>query len=143
MQRSTRIVMLSTCLCILLASVLITYAGSLTPPAGPIVPTMKTLTEVEPRTPIGLTTTPGDPDSLYKITQPGSYYLTGNVQGVAGKMGIEVVASHVTIDLRGFEMVGVAGSLAGIDINNGAAGNLIGITVRDGTLRGWGSDGIK
>ncbi|TWT43883.1 hypothetical protein RAS1_02830 [Phycisphaerae bacterium RAS1] len=118
-------------------------AGDLLPPAGPIASTMKTLAQVEPRTPISSATTPGDGDSLYKITQPGSYYLTGNVQGVAGKMGVEVVASHVTIDLRGFELVGVAGSLAGIDINNGAVGTLFGITIRNGTLRGWGNDGIK
>src|SRR5262245_50594054 len=89
-------------------------AGDLNPPVGPITSTMKTLTEVEPRTPISLTTTPGDGDSLYKITQPGSYYLTGNVQGVAGKMGIEVVSSHVKIDLGGFQLLGVPGSLAGI-----------------------------
>jgi parallel beta-helix repeat protein len=118
-------------------------AGDLNPPVGPIMPTMKTLTEVEPRTPISLATTPGDGDSLYKITQPGSYYLTGNVQGVAGKMGIEVVTSHVTIDMRGFDLVGMPGSLAGIDTNNGAAGGIIGTVVRDGTIRGWGSDGIK
>src|SRR5262245_43726281 len=126
MQRSTRIVMFSTCSCILLASVLIAYAGSLTPPAGPIAPTMKTLAEIEPRTPIGPTTTPGGPNSLYRITQPGSYYLTGNVQGVAAKAGIEIVASQVTIDMHGFELVGAAGSLAGIDMNNGGAGNLFG-----------------
>jgi parallel beta-helix repeat protein len=114
-------------------------AGDLNPPAGPIAPTMKTLTEVEPRIAINATNTPGDADSVFKITQPGSYYLTGNVQGVAGKTGIEVTASHVTIDLRGFELVGVAGSLAGIDINF----VLFGVTIKDGTIRGWGSDGIK
>jgi hypothetical protein len=39
---------------------------------------MKTLDEVEPRIPIGPDTTPGDSDSTYKITEPGSYYLTDN-----------------------------------------------------------------
>jgi parallel beta-helix repeat protein len=126
-----------------LAAAVWLQAGDLNPPVGPIQPTMKTLDQVEPRIPISTASTPGDADSVFKITQSGSYYLTGNVQGVAGKMGIEVVASHVTIDLRGFEMVGVAGSLAGIDLNNGAIGNIFGITIRDGTIRGWGSDGIK
>lgn len=58
---------------------------------------MKTLAQVEPRTPIGPDTTPGDNDStpsLYKITQPGSYYLTGPITGVADKIGIETAASN-------------------------------------------------
>src|SRR5262249_23210564 len=135
MQRFTRIIMLSASLCILFVAVLMTYAGSLTPPARPIAPTLKTLARIEPPTPIGATTTPGGSNSLYRITQAGSYYLTGNVQGVAGKSGIEIVASQVTIDLGGFELVGVAGSLAGIDMNNGGAGNLFGVTIRDGTIR--------
>ena len=58
---------------------------------------------------------------MFKITQPGSYYLTSNVTGVAGKAGIEVTAPNVTIDLRGFELLGVPGSLAGIDLNAGGA----------------------
>jgi parallel beta-helix repeat protein len=118
-------------------------AGDLNPPAGPIAPTMKTLQDIEPRIPINAVNTPGDADSLFKITQPGSYYLTGNVQGVAGRKGIEVVASHVTIDMRGFDLVGAPGSLAGIDTNNGGAGGILGTVIRDGTIRGWGSDGIK
>src|SRR4029079_14214982 len=78
--------------------------GPLTPPGAP-APTMKTLDEVEPRIAVNSTNTPGDADSLDKITQPGSYYLTGNITGVFGKMGIEIAANGVTIDLMGFEMV--------------------------------------
>jgi len=66
-------------------------AGPLNPPAGPITSTHKTLTEVEPRIPISSTTTPGDATSLYRISQPGSYYLTGNITGQAGKHGIYIV----------------------------------------------------
>ena len=47
--------------------------GPLTPPGAP-APTMKSLDQVEPRIAVNSTNTPGGADSLYKITQPGSYY---------------------------------------------------------------------
>ncbi len=112
-------------------------AGDLNPPPGPVAPTMKTLTEVEPRIPISATTTPGDADSLYRIAQSGSYYLTGNVTGVAGKHGIEVAANDVTIDLRGHALIGVGGSLSGFAING-----FFGIVIHDGNISGWGGSGI-
>lgn len=116
---------------------LASVAGPLSPPAGAVGPTMKTLNDVEPRTAINAANTPGDADSLFKITQPGSYYLTGNVQGVSGKMGIEVTAGNVTIDLNGFNMVGVAGSLTGVN-----AYQMSRIVVKNGTLSFWGSRGV-
>ena len=76
-------------------------AGPLDPPAGPIAPTYKTLTEVEPRTAINASNTPGDIDSLFKITQPGSYYLTGNIQSVVGTHAIEICNDNVTMDCNG------------------------------------------
>ena len=45
--------------------------GSLTPPGAP-TPTMKTLDQIEPRTPIDATHTPGDANALFNITQSGS-----------------------------------------------------------------------
>jgi hypothetical protein len=102
------------CLAMLVASAVV--AGPLVPPLGPVAPTGKTLAEVEPRIAINLANTPGDADSLFKITQPGSYYLTGNITGVTARHGIEIVASNVTLDLRGFEVRGVAGSLNGIRV---------------------------
>ena len=89
-------------------------AGDLTPPAGPVAPTMKTLDEVEPRTAINLTNTPGDADSVYRITASGSYYLTGNITDQADKSGIEIATSGVSIDLNGFALIGVPGSGAGM-----------------------------
>ncbi len=114
-------------------------AGPLDPPAGPIAPTAKPLAEVEPRIAINATNTPGDADSLFKITQPGSYYLTGNITGVAAKSGIEIDAPRVTIDLNGFTLAGVAGSLDGIvtSTNNSQ------IVIRNGSFTGWGGSGIN
>jgi len=111
--------------------------GSLTPPAAP-APTMKTLDQVEPRTPISTNTTPGDLDSLFKITQPGSYYFTTNLVGVINKHGIEIAASGVTVDLMGFELVGAAGALDGIN----ASTPLINVTIRNGTVRNWPGYGV-
>lgn len=114
-------------------------AGPLAPPAGPIAPTSKTLTEVEPRTAISAANTPGDADSVFRISSPGSYYLTANMLGQAGKHGIEIAAVGVTIDLNGFDMQGVAGSLDGIRT---AFPNLRDITIKNGAVRLFGGDGV-
>lgn len=122
----------------LAAAVLV--AGPLAPPAGPVASSYKTLSEVEPRIPIGDTTTPGDADSLFRITQPGSYYLTGNITEVTGESGIEIASNRVTIDLNGFSLIGVTGSLAGITTDGlGRSG----ITIRNGGISLWGSRGIS
>jgi parallel beta-helix repeat protein len=121
-----------------LGSAALLLAGPLDPPSGPVAPTYKTLAEVEPRTAISAANTPGDADSLYRITQRGAYYLSGNITGVSGKHGIEIAADGVTIDLMGFSMFGGEGSLDGI-----ATSGLHGmITIRDGVIGGWGEDGI-
>lgn len=111
-------------------------AGSLTPPPGPIMPTPGP----EPRIAVNATNTPGDADSVFKISQPGSYYLQANVAGVASKHGIEIAASGVTLDLNGFDVVGVAGSFDGV---SAPVGNLVNISVRNGSIRSWGSSGIN
>lgn len=116
-------------------------AGPLTPPPGPITSTHKTLTEVEPRIPINSANTPGDANSTFRIAQPGSYYLAGNIIGSAGKHGIEVAASGVTIDLNGFELDGTpAGTLDGINVPGGGPLNL---TIINGSVRAWGNAGIN
>jgi parallel beta-helix repeat protein len=108
-----------------------TGAGELNPPSGPIAPT--------DRTPIADSTTPGDAQAVHRITLSGSYYLRGNVTGVAGKHGIVIGASNVTLDLNGFEVVGVVGSFDGISTAPSGQSN---IAVRNGTVRAWGSAGI-
>ena len=118
------------------------YAGPLNPPTGPIASTYKTLTDVEPRVAISATNTPGDADSLFRINQPGSYYLTANITGVAGKHGIEIAASGVTLDLNGFEMTGVRTADVFFDGVRVDAAGYKNISVRNGTLQDWSSDGI-
>ena len=64
-------------------------AGSLNPPAGPVAATVKPIAEAEPRIMLSATNTPPDANSIFHISQPGSYYLGANVLGAASKNGIE------------------------------------------------------
>ncbi len=136
---AARLAMLSAASSLLTAAH--TLAGPLSPPAGPVAPTHKTLTEVEPRIAVNAMNTPGDDDSLFKITQPGSYYLTGNITGVIGKHGIEIVVRGVTLDLNGFDLMGVAG-MGAFDGVNAEVGGLVNIAVVNGSVRNWGDDGV-
>lgn len=141
-MRSTATVFAVSASALILAAGTLVVAGPLSPGAGPVASTYKTLTEVEPRIAINATNTAGDNDatpSLFKITQPGSYYLTGNIAGVAGRYGIEITSSGVTIDLNGFEATGVPGSLAGVATTVGALRN---ISVVNGSVRNWGASGV-
>lgn len=108
-------------------------AGPLSPPNGPVEGTMKTLSEVEPRIAVNAVNTPGDADSVFRITQPGSYYLTGNVSGSAS--GVEIAAVDVTLDLAGYTVsTGSASTAHGAVSVDG--GNVM---VRNGTLRSAGA----
>ncbi|MCC7387954.1 MAG: right-handed parallel beta-helix repeat-containing protein [Phycisphaerales bacterium] len=124
----------------LLAGAALLLAGPLDPPNGPVSPTYKTLAEVEPRIAVNATNTPGDADSVFRITQSGSYYLTANVLGESGKHGIQIAASNVTLDLAGFALRGAAGSLDGINV---ATSRGVGITIRNGTISNWGDCGLE
>lgn len=126
------------CVTALAITGMLTHAGPLDPPAGPVSPSYKTLTEVEPRIAISSANTPGDVSTVFKITQSGSYYLTSNMTGVATKAGILIAADNVTLDLSGFTMQGVAGSAVGV----GTIGNRSNITVCNGTVRNWTTGGV-
>ena len=108
----------------------IVLAGPLNPSAGPITPTFKTLSEVEPRTAIS---------SLpFVINTAGSYYLTGNLSGAIGQDGITVNADDVTIDLNGFTISGAAGQ--GTAVRSLQHRN---ITVKNGSMKSWGGGGVN
>jgi len=111
--------------------------GALTPPGAP-APTMKTLAQIEARTPVDATNTPGTALSQFVITQPGSYYLTGNITNLSrqvGIAGISIQTNDVTLDLNGFEMTG-ASSNYGINVSSFGVQNTV---IRNGTLRNWGT----
>src|SRR5580704_7915636 len=76
--------------------------GSLTPPGAP-APSMKSLDQIQPRTPIS---------SPVAITQPGSYYLTTNI---VGAFSLTILTSDVTLDLNGFTIT-ITNNSDGIDV---------------------------
>ena len=112
----------------------VALAGSLTPPGAPAA-TMKTLDEVEARTPIS-----SIPST---ISASGSYYLTQDLgPAVQDTDGITILASNVTLDLNGFAVIGAGKTTGssghGIRIN----GFYYNVTIRNGTIRDWREQGI-
>ncbi|RYD23796.1 MAG: right-handed parallel beta-helix repeat-containing protein [Verrucomicrobiaceae bacterium] len=99
--------------------------GPLSPSSTP-APTMKTLGEIEGRTPIS--TLP------VNITTAGSYYLTKNLQFTATTgNAITIAANNVTLDLSGFclsSVDGVSGSAIVIGTTR------TGVRIRNGSIKG-------
>lgn len=110
--------------------------GSLTPPPGVPAPTMKSLDQVEARTPL-VAGQPGvsiDANGTITISQPGSYYLTKNLTiTTASAHGIAIGSDDVTLDLNGFALICTT-------VNGGNAVSLTsnrrGITIRNGRILG-------
>lgn len=94
------------------------------------------LPQVEPRNPIP----PAGWNGTFPIviSQPGSYFLTRNLTGVSGQSGVRIDVDDVSLDLNGFALLGVAGSVDGVmtltDIQD--------VTVTNGMVAEWGDDGI-
>ena len=131
MKKSTIRIGLASMLVLGLATGYARAQGSLTPPGAP-APTMKTLEQVEPR--IDLATVAGNSSYQHTISQPGSYYLSANLEVTTATAGIFINAPGVTLDLNGFEISRVSGSGGdGILIYN--AGDSA--TVRNGSIVGF------
>ncbi|MEK6642427.1 MAG: hypothetical protein AABZ08_00840 [Planctomycetota bacterium] len=116
---------------LVLAMVVWVNAGNLTPPAGPVTGTMKDLATVEPRTPI--TSLP------FTISSPGSYYVAKDLTGTSGQHGIAIASSDVSLDLSGFTLRGIPGSLNGIHVSGSRAK----IRISNGIVCNWGGGGIN
>src|SRR5215469_3553715 len=102
--------------------------GSLTPPGAP-APTMKTLTQIEPRTPIS--------SAPFLISSAGSYYLTTNVSVSTGN-AITVGVNGVTLDLSGFTISSTAPSPNGDGII--ISPSVQDVTIVNGHIRGGVTD---
>jgi hypothetical protein len=97
--------------------------GSLTPPGAP-APTMKSLDQIEARTPIS--------SAPFTITQPGSYYLTTNVT-VSSGYAIAITANNVSLDLNGFTIASTAPVASG-DTAILLSGSRTNIAIRNGHI---------
>lgn len=101
-------------------------------PPIPIRPMPVTIVAPDPATPIS---------SLpYTISAQGSYFLTGNLTASGSTAGIIISADNVTLDLKGFAVVGGgSGSVAGINVPS-AQKNIL---IRNGTVRDWTNGGVN
>jgi hypothetical protein len=100
--------------------------GSLTPPGAP-APTMKSLSQIEPRTPIS--------SAPFIISASGSYYLTTNLNVTSGN-AITINANQVTLDLNGFTLSSVEASPTGVGILLANTPVNSDITIRNGHITG-------
>ncbi|MES2921472.1 MAG: right-handed parallel beta-helix repeat-containing protein [Verrucomicrobiota bacterium] len=118
-----------------------TVSGPLAGPVPPVgaggvpQPAMKTLHQIEPRTPLS------GGVAAHVISAPGSYYLTGNVNQSGTNNAIRINAEDVTLDLNGFSVIGSfsGANLAGIYIETFAKN----VVVKNGIVRNWSGHAIN
>ncbi len=87
----------------------------MTPPTGAPTNTMRTLDQIEARTPLvhGAPGVSVDSNGTITISESGSYFLTGNLmitEDSAGAIRLAVDLSDVSIDLNGFTIEGPSSS---------------------------------
>jgi hypothetical protein len=114
----------------------IAQAGSLEPPPGPAAPTMKTLSEIEARTPIHQSNLP------LTISVDGAYYLAENVH--ANQNGVDMItvtANNVSIDLNGFTIDGTGPGAVGADCIQ-IEQEVRTFALTNGVIRGCGQNGV-
>jgi hypothetical protein len=109
----------------------IAVGGPLFPPIGPVTSTGPTLQQIEPGVEINSDNTPGDATAAFRITQPGRYYLSSNINLRTNVLGIAIASSDVTIDMRGFGVRMQGAFPGGIATVEPAARN---VTVRNGYI---------
>jgi hypothetical protein len=99
---------------------------------------MKSLDQVEARADINKLA--GDGTTVAIISSPGSYYLTSDLAGAAGKDTIRVAgAGRVTIDLNGFALTNTGADRTAIAV---AAANDA-LSIRNGTILAGGGTTTK
>ena len=103
--------------------------GPLAPPGAP-APMMKTLGEIEPRTPIT--------NAPYTIAQPGTYYLVSNLTSATD--GVIIRTNGVVLDLMGFALSGDRSSSGdvGVYVEGTNAAPILDVVVRNGTIHDFG-----
>lgn len=105
-------------------------AGPLTPP-GPPAATQETLI-FQPAS---------CADFPIVLGSTGSFKLASDIvmPAACAKDGIQVGADNTTLDLNGFELRGVPGSLNGVTDSGGARN---GIVIKNGYIKQWGARGV-
>ena len=103
--------------------------GPLDPPGAPSA--TGTLPQVEPRSPIP----PVGWNGAFPIviSQPGSYFFTRSLHGVANTDGMQITTENVSIDLNGFTLAGASQTGTGILV----VGKQGVIHISNGVVRDW------
>lgn len=117
----------------LASGTLVVAQPSLDPPAGPVGESGRFGTRIE----LSQTSTPGDADSVFKLTEPGSYVLTGDIDVPTNEIGIEIASNDITLDLNGYTIRGdgSTGTGVGVTVPTSVSETFRNLVVTDGSFR--------